>query len=483
MTDFDNLFIGGHWTAPATDARLEVFSPATEEKVGSTPVAAPADVDAAVAAARRAFEEGPWPQTTPAERGAILAKVATLIEQRSAELTTTLTSEMGAPAMAVNMMQQTPALAVLNYYAGLADSFPWSEVRHGVFGQSTVRREPVGVVAAIIAWNVPLFLAVNKLAPALLAGCTVVLKPAPETPLATNILADIFTDAGLPEGVLSVLPGGTETGEYLVEHPGIDKITFTGSTAVGRKIGAVAAQQLKRCSLELGGKSAAILLADMDVPATMPMLLFSGLMNSGQACVAQSRILAPRSRYDEILDAMVTFAGFMPVGDPTDPANQLGPLISAKQRERVEGYIASGKEQGARIVLGGGRPAGLEKGWFVESTIFADVDNSMRIAREEIFGPVLSVIPYDSEDDAIKIANDSTYGLAGSVWTTDIEHGLDVASRVRTGTYAINWYAFDPGSPFGGYKASGIGRESGPEGLDAYCEQKSILMPPGYSSN
>ena len=482
MTDYDELFIGGHWTAPATSERLDVFSPATEEKVGSTPVAAPAALDAAVAAARRAFDDGPWPQTTPAERGAILAKVATLIEQRSAELTSTLTAEMGAPALAVNMMQQTPALAVLNYYAGLADSFSWSETRHGVFGQSTVRREPVGVVAAIVAWNVPLFLAVNKLAPALLAGCTVVLKPAPETPIATNILADIFTEAGVPEGVLSILPGATETGEYLVGHPGIDKVTFTGSTAVGRTIGATAAQQLKRCSLELGGKSAAILLDDMDVPSSMPMLLFSGLMNSGQACVAQTRILAPRSRYDEMVEAMVTFAGFMPVGDPTDPATQLGPLISAKQRERVEGYIASGKEQGARLVLGGGRPPGLDKGWYVETTIFADVDNSMRIAQEEIFGPVLSVIPYDSEDEAIKIANDSTYGLAGSVWTADIEHGLEVASKVRTGTYAINWYAFDPGSPFGGYKSSGIGRESGPEGLDAYCEQKSILMPPGYTS-
>ena len=481
MTDYDKLFIGGRWVAPATDQRLEVFSPATEERVGSVPVAAPADIDAAVAAARAAFESGAWAETTPAQRGEILAKAAKLIEERSAELISTISDEMGAPASGVETMQKIMSLATLNYYANLANEFAWEETRNGAFGQTKVYREPVGVGGAVVAWNVPLFLAVNKLAPALLAGCTVVLKPAPETPLNANMLADIFTEAGLPEGVLSVVPGGAETGEYLVSHPDIDKVTFTGSTAVGRKIGAIAAEQLKRCSLELGGKSAAILLEDMDVAATMPMLVMSGLMNTGQACVGQTRILAPRSRYDEIIEAMVQFAGFMPVGMPDDPGAQLGPIITEKQRDKVLGYIEKGKAEGARVVLGGGVPAGLEKGWFVEPTIFADVDNSMTIAREEIFGPVLAVIPYDTVDEAVKIANDSDYGLAGSVYTTDIEKGLEVAKQIRTGTYAINWYAFDPGSPFGGYKNSGIGRESGPEGLEAYCEPKSVLMPPGYT--
>ncbi|MFI2221107.1 aldehyde dehydrogenase [Rhodococcus sp. NPDC019627] len=481
MTDYDKLYIGGKWVAPSTDQVLEVFSPATEERVGSVPVAGPQDIDAAVAAARRAFDDGPWPRMLPTERAQVIAKAAKLLEERAADIAGVLSSEMGQPPASVQMMQVTPSLATINYFAGLADSFPWTEERSGAFGRSRVTREPVGVVAAVIAWNVPLFLAINKLGPAMLAGCTMVLKPAPESPLTTNIVGEIFTEAGLPEGVLSLVPGGAETGEYLVSHPDIDKITFTGSTAVGRKIGAIAAQNLKRCSLELGGKSAAIVLEDADLASTMPMLVMSGLMNTGQACVGQTRILAPRSRYDEVVEGMVATAAFFPVGLPSDPAAQLGPLISEKQRERVEGYIAKGKEEGASLVLGGGRPAGLETGYFVEPTIFADVDNSMTIAREEIFGPVLCVIPYDSVDEAIKIANDSDYGLAGSVYTTDVEKGLEVAAQVRTGTYGINWYAFDPGSPFGGYKNSGIGREDGPEGVEAFCETKSVLYPPGYT--
>ncbi|WP_194816432.1 aldehyde dehydrogenase [Nocardia sp. XZ_19_385] len=478
---YDSLFIGGRWTAPASSERLQVISPATVEPVGSVPVVERADVDAAVAAARQAFDSGPWPQTPPEERAQVLTRAARLIEERSADLVAALTAEMGAPQMFAMMLNQIPATAALDTYAGLAKSFPWTETRTGMFGTTRVSREPRGVVAAVTAWNVPLFLAVNKLAPALLAGCTVVLKPAPLTPLTANMIADIFTDAGLPEGVLSVLPAEAEVAEYLVSHPDVDKVTFTGSTAVGRKIGAIATGQLKTVSLELGGKSAAIILEDADLAAAIPQLAFSGLMNSGQGCVAQTRILAPRSRYDEIVNALVEHVKTMKAGDPTDPSVQLGPLISEAQRDRVEGYIAKGKEEGARLVLGGGRPEGVERGWFVEPTIFADVDNKSTIAQEEIFGPVLAVIPYDTEEEAIAIANDSQYGLAGSVWTTDIEHGAEIAAKVRTGTYAINWYAFDPGAPFGGYKNSGIGRENGPEGIDAFCEQKSLLMPLGWT--
>ncbi|BDU03101.1 aldehyde dehydrogenase [Nocardia sputorum] len=478
---YDSLFIGGRWTAPATDERIQVISPATVEPVGSVPAVSRADVDAAVAAARHAFDHGPWPATPPKERAEVLTRAARLIEQRSADLLAALTAEVGAPQMIAMTLNQLPAVAALDAYAALAESFPWQETRVGGFGTTRVTREPRGVVAAVTAWNVPLFLAVNKLAPALLAGCTVVLKPAPLTPITANLVADIFTEAGVPEGVLSVLPAEPDAAEYLVSHPGVDKVTFTGSTAVGRKIGAIATGQLKSVSLELGGKSAAILLPDMDVAAGIPVLAFSGLMNSGQGCVAQTRILAPRSRYDEILDALVEHVKTMKVGDPNDPSVQLGPLISEGQRDRVEGYIAKGKAEGARLVLGGGRPEGLDRGWFVEPTIFADVDNKSAIAQEEIFGPVLSVIPYETEDEAVAIANDSVYGLAGSVWTTDIEHGAEIAARVRTGTYAINWYAFDPTSPFGGYKASGLGRENGPEGLDSFCEQKSLLMPLGWT--
>ncbi|WP_182358202.1 aldehyde dehydrogenase [Tomitella gaofuii] len=484
MTDYDTLFIGGKWVAPRGPERIDVTSPATLEHVGSVPVAGNADIDAAVAAARAVVDNGTWGRTSPTERAAILTKAAELITERKDALIALTSSEMGATHAGVDMMHITPSLATLSAYAALAESFPWEETRHGMFGESRVIREPVGVVAAVTAWNVPIFLAVNKLAPAIMAGCAVVLKPAPDAPLSTNAIAEIFADAGLPEGVLSVVQGGATTGEYLVNHPDVDKVTFTGSTAVGRKIGQSAADQLKRCSLELGGKSAAIVLEDADLAASAPMLAMSGLMNSGQACVAQTRILAPRSRYDEVVEALKGIVeAMMKVGDPTDPATQIGPVINEAQRDKIEGYIAKGKEEGARVVLGGERPEGLGDGYYVAPTIFADVDNTMTIAREEIFGPVLSVIPYDTEDDAVAIANDSDYGLAGSVWTADVEHGLQVARKIRTGTYGINWYAFDPGSPFGGYKSSGIGRECGPEGIDAFCEIKSVLMPAGYTSS
>ena len=480
MYEYDKLFIGGQWVAPSSKKVIEVHSPATLELVGRTPEAVEADVDIAVAAARKAFDEGPWPRMSPAERAAVLTKVNEILAARTDDTVAVISSELGQPAINVQMMQVFPSQAVLGFYPALADTFPWEQQRTGVLGNFFVRKEPVGVVGAIIAWNVPLFLAFNKLVPALLAGCTVVLKPAPETPLTTNVIADWFTEAGLPEGVLSVLPAGREVGEHLVTHPGIDKVSFTGSVAAGKRVGALAAERLKRFTLELGGKSAAILLDDFDV-SNIDGLLMSGLANSGQACVAQTRILAPRSRYDEISDALAQAASAYKVGPPSDPEAQMGPLVAERQRDRVEGYIAKGKAEGAKIAAGGGRPKGLDKGWYVEPTVFVGVDNKMTIAQEEIFGPVLSVIPYDGEDEAIRIANDSDYGLAGSVWTNDIDHGFEIARQVRTGTFAINWYAFDMGGPFGGYKCSGLGREDGLEGLEAFCETKQILPPLGWT--
>jgi len=481
QTEFDKLFIGGRWVTPSTSHVIKVHSPATGEYVGKVPLAAAADVDAACAAARKAFDEGPWPRMTPQERQAVIANAVKLIEDRADLFKFLLKAETGQPSMIVDMVQYGAAVSGLQYYSEAADKFTWTDVRDGIYGQTLVLREPIGVVGAVAAWNVPMFLACNKLGPALLAGCTMVLKPAAETPLSVNALAEVFAEAGLPEGVLSVVPGGAETGRALTANPDVDKYTFTGSSEVGREVGRLAAEKLKPCTLELGGKSAAIILEDAELDSTLGMLLFSGLLNSGQACIAQTRILAPRSRYEEIVGKIGAAVAAMPVGMPDDPGAVIGPLISEKQRERVEAYIKEGQREGARLVTGGGRPEGLDRGYFVEPTVFADVDNSMTIAQEEIFGPVLAVIPYDTEQDAVRIANESAYGLAGSVWTTDFDKAIEIASKIRTGTYAVNMYAFDPGAPFGGYKNSGVGRENGPEGIEAYVELKSVLLPFGYT--
>jgi len=479
---FDRLFIGGEWVSSSGTGTIDVINPTTEEVAGRVPDATEADVDKAVALARDAFDNGPWPRMTPAERAEILTKVSQAVQADMQGFAELITIEMGSPVAWGTMAQVFAPTMIMDYYAGLASTFQFDEVRQGLMGEVLVAKEPVGVVAAISPWNVPMFIAAAKLSPALVAGCTVVFKPAPETPLDAFRLAELFEAAGLPKGVLSVLPAGREVGEHLVRHPGINKVSFTGSTVAGKKIGAICGEQLKRFSLELGGKSAAVLLDDVDLAQALPMLLPNALMNNGEACIAQTRILAPRDRYQEVVDALVESVSAMKVGDPLDPTVEVGPLVAERQRDRVEGYIKLGQEEGAKIAIGGGRPA-MDKGWFVEPTVFVNVDNSMRIAQEEIFGPVLAVIPYDGGDaEAVAIANDSSYGLCGSVWTGDPERGLKVARGVRTGTYMLNSpIPIDFSTPFGGYKESGMGREFGPDGLELFLEKKSINLPAGFS--
>lgn len=478
---YDELFIGGSWRKPATPERLSVISPHSEDPIGHVPAAGPEDVDAAVVAARQAFDLGPWPRLDVAERMGKLAELAAVYGRHLDEMADLITAEMGSPRSFSRLGQAAGAVSMMHLALAAAREFPWVERRRGVLGEAHLRRAPVGVVGAIVPWNVPQCVLIPKLIPALIAGCAVVVKPAPETPLDSLWLAEMIEGLDLPEGVVSVVTGGPSVGEALVRHPGVDKIAFTGSSATGRRIAALCGEQLKRVSLELGGKSAAIVLDDADVTKTVAGLKTASLMNNGQACVAQTRILVSERRHDEVVDALADMMSGLHVGDPTDERTDIGPLVAQRQQQRVWDYIRSGQQEGARLVFGGDEsPA--QRGWYVRPTLFTDATNNMRIAREEIFGPVLTVLTYRDEDDAIRIANDSEYGLAGSVWTADTAHGLEIAGRVRTGTYGINMYQLDISSPFGGFKHSGIGREFGPEGLDEYVELQSVVcngkMPP-----
>jgi aldehyde dehydrogenase (NAD+) len=471
---YDQVFVGGRWCDATSDERIEVVSPHTEDIIATAAAGSATDIDIAVWAARTAFDDGTWPGLPVAERISVVEKFAAIYAQHIDEMADLITLEMGSPSSFSRLGQAAGAATMMQLAIQTAREFPWAQRRQGLLGEAHLRRQPVGVVGIIIPWNVPQNLLMPKLIPALIAGCTVVVKPAPETPLDSLWVAEMTEQAGFPSGVVSVVPGGRETGEALVRHPGVDKIAFTGNSGTGRHIAALCGERLKRYSLELGGKSAAIVLDDARIDKTVAGLKMASLMNNGQACVAQTRILVSRRRHDELVGALSEMMGGLVVGDPTDPATDIGPLVSRRQQQRVIDYIRCGSAEGAELVIGGEDPP-YDRGWYVQPTLFTAATNDMTIAREEIFGPVLTVLTYEDENDAVRIANDSDYGLAGSVWTADVAHGLEISGRVRTGTYGINMYMLDISSPFGGFKQSGIGREFAEEGLAEYTELQTVV--------
>jgi acyl-CoA reductase-like NAD-dependent aldehyde dehydrogenase len=471
-----SFFIGGQWVLPSTASTIEVHDSATEEVFVTVAEAQSADVERAVAAAREAFDRGPWSRMKPQERGAYLSKIADACEGRAAALADAWTAEAGVLRSIASSASSSLA-GTFRFYAGLANTFQWEEKRTSMFGQPALLvREAVGVVAAIIPWNVPHMLMANKVAPALLAGCAVIIKASPEAPVAPYLLAEICEEVGLPAGVVNVLTADREVSELLVRNPGVDKISFTGSTAAGRKIAAICGERIARVTLELGGKSPAIILDDYDVAQAAQSIARTAPMMTGQVCAALTRIIVTRRRHDDLVDALAGNFSRVRVGDPFDAATQMGPLAMARQRDRVEGYIHKGKQEGARLAFGGGRPKHLERGYYIEPTVFANVSNGSTIAREEIFGPVLSVIPAASDEEAIDIANDTIFGLNSAVFTNDPDRAYAVGRRLRAGTVGHNGFKTDFSIAFGGFKQSGIGREGGLEGLYPYLEAKTMVF-------
>ncbi|QSE80574.1 aldehyde dehydrogenase [Rhodococcus koreensis] len=470
--DHDHHFINGRRERTHSADRISVINPATEEQFASIADGDASDVDAAVTAAAEAGEK--WAARTPAERAGYLRGLADAFEARSDEMSALVTRQNGTP-ISISRAMQSQVPVAYRYFASLADDLETEKLVETASGDAVLRREPVGVVGAITPWNGPQPLIAWKLGPALAAGCTAVIKPAPETSLDALVFAEILDAAGIPDGVVNIVTGGRETGAALVSHPGVHKVAFTGSTVAGKAIAAECGRQLKHVTLELGGKSAGILLDDVDLDAFTPLVMSACAPNTGQTCRALTRVLAPSSRYDEIVEMLGATLSAIPQGDPTDPANFFGPLVNATQRDRVESYIELGRTEGAEVVIGGGRPEKLDRGYYVEPTIFRNVTNDMRIAREEIFGPVLVVMPYDTIDEAIAIANDSDYGLGGGVFSPDRDRATEVARRIVTGSVGVNTSTLPIETPFGGLKNSGIGRELGPQSLDAYLEYKTIF--------
>ncbi len=472
---FGKFFIDGEWVDPSTDRMLEIVSPTTENVVFRVAEAVDADIDRAVAAARVAFDTGPWPRLSPAQRAEHLRELARLLRTRKDELAAAWTEQVG---VIFSMAKTAPeyGISALDTYADIGSSFEFVEKRPAAFATGMLAREPVGVVAAIAPWNAPLVTMLNKIAPALLAGCTVVMKPAPQTPIEAHIIAECAAAAGFPPGVVNLVTAERDASDYLVRRPAVDKVSFTGSLAAGKRIASVCGERIARVTLELGGKSAAIILDDYDLGEAANSLGPGLCMLSGQNCAALTRVIISKKRHDELVDLLVEQLQQVKVGDPYDLETQVGPLAMKRQLERVEAYIAKGQAEGARLACGGGRPSGLERGYFIEPTVFANVDNAMDIAREEIFGPVICVISCEDEEDAIRIANDSPFGLAGAVYTRDVDRAYRVARRMRTGTVGQNGPLADFSIAFGGFKQSGLGREGGVEGLMPYLETKTILL-------
>lgn len=477
------LYIDGRRTDGESDTRVAVLNPATEETIAEVPQSSLADVRRAIAAARKAFDEGPWPRTSPAERAAVLLRMAEEIERRLPELVAVNMAEAGSVrALAESLQTRVPLAHLRDMAERVMPAFGWERpmdpnITPGAgITQGVLRREAFGVCALISAYNFPFFLSMMKVIPALAAGCTVVLKPAPATPLESLLIADFAEAAGLPPGVLNIVTGDIEAGQELTSNPMVDLVSFTGSDSVGRMVYSQAAATMKKVVLELGGKSASIVRADGDLDGAVRAALMGMTAHAGQGCSLLTRTIVHESVHDEFVERLCAKLAHVKVGNPADETTTMGPLITAAQRDKVEKLIGIGVEEGARIVSGGGRPAGLDQGYFVEPTLFVDVDNSMTIAQTEFFGPVGVVIPFRTDDEAIRIANDSPYGLAGAVWSADTTTAYQMATRIRSGGVSVNSSSggVNPRLAFGGYKQSGIGREWGEFGLDEFLQTKSI---------
>jgi acyl-CoA reductase-like NAD-dependent aldehyde dehydrogenase len=472
MKSYEKIYVDGQWTASESAERCEVVHSATEELIATVPNGSAGDVDTAAEAARNAFDS--WSSTPVDERASWLEKIADALEKRADELATVVASEVGMPLKLARMIQVGMPIQHFRNFASIARAHSFERAQ----GSSLLVQEPVGVVGCITPWNYPLNQIAGKVAPALAAGCTVVLKPSEVAPINAFILAEAIDEVGLPAGVFNLVSGtGVPVGEAMAKHPAIDMVSFTGSTRAGKRVAELAAQSIKRVALELGGKSASVILEDADLPLAVKRSVGNCYLNSGQTCSAWTRLLVPASKHDEAVELAKAAAERFTLTDPIGGEGKLGPLVSAAQRDRVRDYIERGLAEGATLVTGGAdTPEGFDKGFYVKPTVFANVDNSMTIAQEEIFGPVLCIIPYQDDADAVRIANDSPYGLGGGVWSSDGERAKRVARRMRTGQVDINGARFNPQAPFGGYKQSGYGREFGDAGFEEFLELKSLQL-------